>query len=1229
MDKDKQETPFGTIAIVPEPDQDQAGPVPDEPANLSVAETSDSFESADMEAVKEAPPVRRPPRKRKFSWWRRPLIFLAAFYSLYVVAGYTLIPYLLRTLVPHRLSVMTERPITIGSASFNPFNSTVVLYNAIVGPKLTDPQDTVDPLLSFSSCKIDFEVVSLFKRGIVCKEFLLDKLFVHLVRRSDSEYNIMELFPPALSSLRFSLNNFSLTGGRLLFNDQPAGKTHTVDDIVLALPTLSNFSYQVSEYINPQFSARVNGSPVSITGRTELAAAGIDTRLHLQLDDLDLPSYLAYLPLNRNFSLSGGKAGFAVDLIFSDTKPAAERLQLEGSVSIADLQVQDRQGKPLASVPHLTVSGIVYPTAGRYRLHDLVCKKPEINVERGKDGQLGLWPLISGLWRPEGTDDSEPVDVSIKHLAVEAGTVLFVDRTVEGGLADRWSNINVTVEDLVSGDTGSAKRPAPFELSADHDSSTNALQARGTLTAFPLQLEGDVTLKNLDLLRYQLYLVSSLPAQHRIAKGWAAVAGRLAIARTAAGDSPQMVLQNVTFTVKDLQLAKDESNWFKAVSLEGREARVDSKVRRVDLGKIIVDQGRLELGIDRRGRFVLGPDLTDEGGQVKAINGQSGGESSGREWHANLQSLTVKRSVLRMSAAPNSPTGSLILGNNSLPSRQSLSLNLDDMFLQVSDLPVSEENRWRRQVAVSAAFNSGHGNISCIGPVNGPEFSAEIECSAREIELVPMAPFIENWFAPQVTGGVLRAEGMIRLPVFSFIGEVEVDGLTAEADGRQLVELGRSVGRGVRFSPAETSCTLEGLDIEEPVVTWHTTENGKSNLSRIFSPASAPDGSRRHGRYAIGEITMTRGTLVIADLSVEPPYRTTITGGQGKINSLVNQPDNHAGFSFQGLVDGSKPMSLAGEIGLFDPQFFVRHQLAISGLNLTVLSPYLEPYLGVTVAGGKVDLSMNYRQEKGRVTANTHLLVHDFQLGDEKKQDNNMALLVALLTDEDGRLILDIPVNGNITKSGFSLRREVLRMLRSYQVKATISPSVLLKDALPPGSPSGAGGGLERISFSFGSAELAPGDKVGLIPLAQALRKRPLLTVTIKGYADARSDREAILAKRRKEKTFRQVVEDIRLSEAISETYGREEIVSTDPVEASGSSETGRATLEALKVTDAELLELAGQRCLAVRQYLVDVLKIDGARIAINPQAELIPQNSPGQAGNRVDFLLGSRLAAR
>jgi hypothetical protein len=1228
MDKDKQETPFDTIAIVPEPGQDQAGPAPDEPANLSVAEAPDSTQSADMEAVKKASPVRRPPRKRKFSWWRWPLILLAAFYFFYVVAGYTLMPYLLRTLVPHRLSVITERPITIGSASFNPFNFTVVLYNAIVGPKLTDPQDTVDPLFSFSSCKIDFEVVSLFKRGIVCKEFLLDKLFVHLVR-SDSGYNITELFPPALSSLRFSLNNFSLTGGRLLFNDQPAGKTHTVDDIMLALPTLSNFSYQVSEYINPQFSARINGSPVTITGRTELAAAGIDTRLHLQLDDIDLPSYLAYLPENRNFSLKGGKAGFAVDLILSDTKPAAERLQLEGSVSIADLQVQDRQGRPLASVPHLTVSGSVYPTAGIFRLRELVCKKPEINIERGRDGHLGLSPLISGLWRQEGTGDSESVDVSIKHLAVEAGTVLFVDRTVAGGLADRWSNINVTVEDLVSGDPGPARRPASFELSADHDASTNALQARGTLTIFPLQLEGDITLKNLELLRYQVYLVSSLPAQHRITKGQAAVAGRLVIARPAAGGPPQMVFQDITFTVKDLQLTKDESSWFEAVSLEGREATVDSETRRVDLGKIIVDQGRLELGIDRLGRFTLGSDSSGGAGQGKVINGQSGGESSGREWHANFQSLTVKRSVLGMSVAPNAQTGGSILGNKSVPSQQSLSLNLDDMFLQVSDLPVSEKNRWRRQVAVSASLNSGHGNISCIGPMNGPPFSAEIECNTKEIDLVPMAPFIENWFAPQVTGGVLRAEGMITLPVFSFNGEVEVEGLTAVADGRQLIKLGRSIGRGVHFSPAETSCTLEGLDIEKPLITWHTAENGKSNLSRLFSPASASDGSRRHGRYAIGEITITRGTLVIADLSIEPPYRTTITGGQGKIDSLGNQPDDHAGFSFQGQIEGSAPLSLAGEIGLFAPQLFVRHQLAISGLDLAVLSPYLEPYLGVAVAGGKVDLTMNYRQKKGRVTANTHLLVHGFQMGEEKKQDNNMALLVALLTDEDSRLILNIPVSGNITESSFSLRRGILRMLRSYQVKATISPSVLLKDVLPPGEPSGAGGGLERISFSFGSAELAPGDKVELIPLAQALRKRPLLTITIKGYADARSDREAILAKRREEQTFRQVVEDIRLSKTISETYGREEIVSSGPVEAGGSSENGRAALEALKVTDAELLELARQRSLAVRQYLVDVLKIGGARVAINPQAELIPQNSPGQAGNRVDFILGSRLAAR
>jgi hypothetical protein len=271
MVDEKPESPFDSIAI------SSAEP------GKEVSEEPRASEPVEQEPAgpEEAPPSRRQQGAKRFvSWAKWPFISGILLFLVYILAGYALVPYLFASFLPHRLSVSTERPVTVGSAEFNPFTGTLILRNGIIGPRLTNPDDTVDPILSFSRCLIDFEISSLFRRGIICRELTLEQFFLHLVRRPDATYNVTELLPPVLLAGMdgkdadagqlfaglppFSLNNIRVSDSRLIFADLPAAKTHIVEEISLTLPTLGNLSYQASEYLSPEFSARINGSPIKI-----------------------------------------------------------------------------------------------------------------------------------------------------------------------------------------------------------------------------------------------------------------------------------------------------------------------------------------------------------------------------------------------------------------------------------------------------------------------------------------------------------------------------------------------------------------------------------------------------------------------------------------------------------------------------------------------------------------------------------------------------------------------------------------------------------------------------------------------------------------------------------------------------------------------------------------------------------------------------------------------------
>jgi outer membrane protein OmpA-like peptidoglycan-associated protein len=341
----------------------------------------------------------------------------------------------------------------------------------------------------------------------------------------------------------------------------------------------------------------------------------------------------------------------------------------------------------------------------------------------------------------------------------------------------------------------------------------------------------------------------------------------------------------------------------------------------------------------------------------------------------------------------------------------------------------------------------------------------------------------------------------------------------------------------------------------------------------------------------------------------------------------VNRPGKHAGISVKGALDTGAQVSLAGEFGLFDPEFFVDHQLQVTELDIAHLSPYLEPHLGTAIAGGKLAVVVHYRQEKGRIVAENHLEVSDIRLGEKKKKHTNTELTVALLLQPDGRMVFDVPVSGNTADANFSLRASIVKKLSALQVKASVSPFLLVDDILKETKlPAAERRQLSYLSFVAGKSDFSRSGKEKLAALAHLLRERPWLTLKIQGFADAGNDRTAMIADLKENALYRQVVEEIRKSDEISKAYGREEILPPVPLAKLGKQQdmvrkkTGKVTVD-----DAELLELALQRSMAVQGYLVEELGVEKSRISVKERQTIIKETA-GRSGNRVDFIVGSSL---
>ncbi|MFC1513273.1 DUF748 domain-containing protein [Thermodesulfobacteriota bacterium] len=394
-------------------------------------------------ATPPLPPLPPSPPPQKTSRWHYWLLLVPAMLLLcYLLGGFVLLPYLARTALPDQIAKRINRPVTIGGADFNPFTLTLTLHNGIVGPDLAVPEDPVDPLLSFGLLRIRFAGSSLFKQGIFSRQTEIDRFFVHLVRRKDNSYNLATLLPsftaPAAESqtIPFSFNNITVTDSRLVFDDRPAGKSHTVEKITLKLPALANISHRISQYIRPQFSAVINGSPLQLTGETEVTAEGLTASLNLQLQKFDLAKNFAYLPPILNCKAVKGEADLDLNLLFATNNSGDTNLHLEGTGTGHDIWLQDKDGRELAQLPQLSFTGSIAPLTGTFHLTELQLEAPSFLIER----------TAPGNWAMPRLQLTDTMTGTVGRILLSNGKLSFLDRAVPGGFSDSWQGIHLDLQ---------------------------------------------------------------------------------------------------------------------------------------------------------------------------------------------------------------------------------------------------------------------------------------------------------------------------------------------------------------------------------------------------------------------------------------------------------------------------------------------------------------------------------------------------------------------------------------------------------------------------------------------------------------------------------------------------------------------------------------------------------------------------------------------------------------
>ncbi|MGD9663410.1 MAG: DUF748 domain-containing protein, partial [Porticoccaceae bacterium] len=271
-----------------------------------------------------------------------------------------ILPGIIRSQAEKGISTALNRKASIAKVRINPFGMTAT----VEGFRLFEP-DGSTPFVELGQLRASLSMASIFRFAAVADEVSLVEPRIRLVRTAANRYNFSDILDHLAkqpksekkSTARFSINNITVTNGNLAFSDQAVagGKKHTVQNLQLGIPFISNIPHLAEKYTHPHFSAVVNGAPLRFEGKAKPLAKAMEATVNLNLDKLNLPFYLGYLPADLPIKLDQGSLTLNLAITYRVHASKQPELTVSGLTRLDGVSLSEKTGAPLASFARFDV----------------------------------------------------------------------------------------------------------------------------------------------------------------------------------------------------------------------------------------------------------------------------------------------------------------------------------------------------------------------------------------------------------------------------------------------------------------------------------------------------------------------------------------------------------------------------------------------------------------------------------------------------------------------------------------------------------------------------------------------------------------------------------------------------------------------------------------------------------------------------------------------------------
>jgi hypothetical protein len=883
---------------------------------------------------------------------------------------------------------------------------------------------------------------------------------------------------------------------------------------------------------------------------------------------------------------------------------------------VEGLELKDRDGAPLFKVDRFAadfeLSGL-FRRAWRFR--EIAVDGLRLHARILDDGR----PSVADLFEPDAARPRERKAglprVIVDRFVLRRGRAEFTDESRSPDFIQALEPLDLEVHDLITIPEESGDHVVTIGLGKD-----SLVRWSGKQTVEPSHLEGRVEITGIALGRLWEYAAPSHPLT--VSDGRADVV--LAYdARRAADGSFAVAMKDATVKARGVIVRPrgGSEDWLEVPSAEVSGLEAVWPESRAEVAAVRVTDPRVLVRRDAGGKMNWAAAMPPAAAPKK---------EAAKPWTAAIAAVEVKGGRITLDDLAVSPGVKTVLSG--------VGVRLEKVSTDPS-APV--------KVEATAAIN-GSGQASLSGTVVRDPQSANLDVGITRLDLTPFQPYAVRLPGAKFRRGVAEVAGQLRVspgkPRVQFDGTGGVNALQIAGAGEgRLFAWDRLRARGVRVTLSPDRVRVTEILVGGGFLKLRIDREGNVNLSKLGRPAgartssrSAPPATPAAMPVTIGKVVIKNATLDYTDESLILPFGTKIHSVNGGIRDISTAGAAPARLGLEGRVADAGYFKTDGTLRVAAPFAATDVKVIFRNVNMPDLTPYTAEFAGYSVEKGVLDVDVRYRVQDRHLVGDHRVVAKDLVLGPKvegaKGPGLPVRLAVALLKDKDGRIDLEVPIEGTVDSPTFNYRAVFWQALKKILTNLVTAPFRAIGRLFGADKED-----LELVGFASGRSDLPAPEQDKLAKMATELANRVEISLEVEGRFDPVIDADALRRARLEAKIDAKRTPDSNLDtilEAIyTETFAKEQLEArriefmpatraAPPAETSSKKSRKRESsppppsreafdaaafyeslrkqlLEAEKVDESDLAALARARADAIAAALTALGGLDPTRVRV------------------------------